>query len=514
MNNTCESPDKKRIVKNTMLLYVRMFLMMGVGLYTSRVVLNTLGISDYGVYNLVGGIVTTLSFLSSAMTAASQRFISYELGRKNVKRLKLIFSTSVNIHLIISIVILLLAETIGLWFVNTYLNIAPERMLAANWVYQFSIFTFIISVLSVPYNSCIIAHEHMKAFAYISILEAVLRLVIVYALLIIQVDKLILYGILVFAVSVLIRLCYTVYCKRFFEECHYSPVFDRKLFREMFSFAGWSIFGNMGFTFKDQISNVILNLFFGTTMNAARGIAIQVSGLINSFAGNFSMALNPQITKQYAGGNISESQKLVYSGARYTFYLLVMISIPVMINLDYVLELWLVTVPAYTAIFLKLSLVAALLYTLTVTVTVAIQATGRVKVFQVGICILMLSELPVAYFLLKLNMPPYSVMYPTIVTYVIAVFFRFYLLKRMVPSYNFTYYTVHVFLRSVVLFIVCYCISDYVHGLFMETILNMFITSFLSLGVVVLIIYVLGMTGTERKLVNMKVMNYVLRVCK
>lgn len=514
MDNTCEPLNKKRIVKNTMLLYVRMFLMMAVGLYTSRVVLNTLGISDYGIYNLVGGIVTTLSFLSAAMTAASQRFISYELGRKNIKRLKLIFSTSMNIHLIISVVIFLIAETIGLWFVNTYLNIAPDRMSAANWVYQFSIFTFIISVLSVPYNSCIIAHEHMKAFAYISILEAVLRLAIVYALLIVQVDKLVLYGILVFAVSVLIRLCYTVYCKRFFEECHYSLVFDKKLFREMFSFAGWSVFGNMGFTFKDQVSNVILNLFFGTAMNASRGIAVQVSGLMTSFAGNFSMALTPQITKQYAGGNISESQKLVYSGARYTFYLLIMISIPVMINLDYVLKLWLVTVPAYTAVFLKLSLVSALLYTLTGTVTVAIQATGRVKVFQIGICILMLLELPAAYLLLRLDMPPYSVMYPTIVTYTIAIFFRFYLLKRIVPSYNFAYYTVHVFLRSVVLFIVCYCISHYMHGFFKENLLNLFMTSFFSLAVVIFVIYVLGMTGTERKSVNARVMNYLLSICR
>lgn len=253
--------SNKRIAKNTLLLYFRMVLIIIVGLYTSRVVLNTLGVSDYGIYNVVGGIVSMLAFLNSAMVAASQRFISFELGTDDSERLKKVFCTSVSIHIVLALIIFLIAETLGLWFVNTHLNIPAERMGAANWVYQCSILTLMLTVVSVPYNSCIVAHEHMKAFAYVSILEAVLKLLVVYLLLVGAVDKLVLYAILVAAVAFVIRIIYGIYCKRHFEECTYRFVLDRKLFKEMFAFAGWSIIGNLGFSMKDQGSNIILNLF-------------------------------------------------------------------------------------------------------------------------------------------------------------------------------------------------------------------------------------------------------------
>ena len=301
--------SNKRIAKNTLLLYFRMVLIIIVGLYTSRVVLNTLGVSDYGIYNVVGGIVSMLAFLNSAMVAASQRFISFELGTDDSERLKKVFCTSVSIHIVLALIIFLIAETLGLWFVNTHLNIPAERMGAANWVYQCSILTLMLTVVSVPYNSCIVAHEHMKAFAYVSILEAVLKLLVVYLLLVGAVDKLVLYAILVAAVAFVIRIIYGIYCKRHFEECTYRFVLDRKLFKEMFAFAGWSIIGNLGFSMKDQGSNIILNLFFGTAVNAARGIAMQVNGIISNFSNNFTMALNPQITKQYAAGGTKASME-------------------------------------------------------------------------------------------------------------------------------------------------------------------------------------------------------------
>lgn len=259
--------SNKRIAKNTLLLYFRMLLTIAVGLYTSRVVLNTLGVSDYGIYNVVGGIVSMLAFLNSAMVAASQRFISFELGTNDSERLKKVFCTSVSIHIVLALIIFLIAETLGLWFVNTHLNIPAERMGAANWVYQCSILTLMLTVVSVPYNSCIVAHEHMKAFAYVSILEAVLKLLVVYLLLVGAVDKLVLYAILVAAVAFVIRIIYGIYCKRYFEECTYRFVLDRKLFKEMFAFAGWSVIGNLGFSMKDQGSNIILNLFFDTAVN-------------------------------------------------------------------------------------------------------------------------------------------------------------------------------------------------------------------------------------------------------
>lgn len=426
---TEQNLDKRRIAKNTLLLYARMFLMILIGLYTSRVILKALGISDYGVYNVVGGMVSMFAFLNSAMVAASQRFISYELGCGDKERLNLVFCTSINIHAIIAVVIFILAETIGLWFVNTQLVIDPDRMVAANWVYQFSVLTFMVTVVSVPYNSCIVAHEHMKAFAYIGIVDACLRLGAVFLLLAFPYDKLIFYAFGVLAVSVVVRIFYGFYCKRNFEECTYRFIVDRRLLKRMFSFAGWSVLGNLGFSFKDQGSNIILNLFYGTSINAARGIAMQVSGLVSTFSSNFSMALFPQITKQYASGNVESCLSLVYSGARYTFYLLALVSIPFLINVDYVLKLWLGTVPEYTSIFLIISMVVSILYTVTGTVTTALQAAGEIKWFQIGICVIMLSELPIGYIFLLYGYPPYYALYPGILTGIVAIFFRIFALK-------------------------------------------------------------------------------------
>ena len=315
------TPNNKRIAKNTALLYFRMLLTIIIGLYTSRVVLNTLGVSDYGVYNIVGGIVAMLAFLNAAMVASSQRFISFELGIGNLEKLKTVFCTSVSIHVLLAGIILLVAETVGLWFVNTRLNIPSERMEAANWVYQYSILTLILTIISVPYNSCIVAHEHMKAYAYVSIVEVFLKLLVVYLLQLGCFDKLVLYAMLMTIVAFIVRFIYVFYCKRHFSECIYHFIFNKDLFKEMFAFAGWSIIGNLGFSFKDQGSNIILNLFFGTAVNAARGIALQVNGIVSNFSYNFTMALNPQITKQYAAGNVEESAKLVYAGCRYSFYL-------------------------------------------------------------------------------------------------------------------------------------------------------------------------------------------------
>lgn len=494
--------NKQRIAKNTVLLYARMFLTIIVGLYTSRVVLSVLGVSDYGVYNVVGGIVAMLSFLNFALTAASQRFISFSLGKGSLDELRNVFSTSVSIHALLAFILFLLAETAGLWFVNTQLNIDESRMAAANWVYQFSILTFMTTIISVPYNSCIVAHERMKAFAYISILEALLKLAIAFCLYWGGGDKLILYGALVFGVALVIRICYGIYCKRNFAECHYRFVLDKGLFRRMFSFAGWSILGSMGFSFKDQASNVILNIFFGTTVNAARAISLQVSAIINSFSANFTIALNPQITKQYASGNITESQSLVYSGARYSFYLLMMVAIPFIINIDYVLKLWLGHVPEYTSIFTIVSLLAALLYAMSNSVTTALQATGKIMAFQIGIFILMMAELPAAWILLKAGMPPYVAVYPTVVTNFMALFFRMALLKKFVPSYSLRTYTFSVFFRCAIVFAISFMISATIKGWFDDTLLGLLVNATLSVIVCAVVIYLIGATKTERASIN------------
>lgn len=498
------SENNKLIAKNTLLLYFRMLLTIVVGLYTSRVVLNTLGVSDYGVYNVVGGIVAMLSFLNSALTAASQRFIAFELGRGDIDKLKKIFCTSVTIHATLAIIIFVIAETVGLWFVNTHLNIDADRMVAANWVYQFSIFTFMLTVLSVPYNSCIVAHEHMNAFAYISILEVTLKLLIVYLLLVINYDKLVTYSILVFAVALVIRLMYGIYCKWHFEECTYHFILDKKLFKEMFSFAGWSIVGNLGFSFKDQVANVILNLFFGTIVNAARGIAMQVNGIISGFSNNFMMALNPQITKLYAAGEIENSVKLVYTGCRYSFFLFMLIAIPVMINLDYLLQLWLVNVPEYTSEFLQLALCAALINSIAQPLVTVLQATGKIKIFQISICIVMLLELPLAYLILFWGGKPYMAMYPTIFVVFIGLFVRFVILMKLVPAYNLKYFTLAIVGRNIVIGTICYMISKVIHSMFNTNFLSLILTTLISCIITSIIIYLLGITHNERIFINRK----------
>ena len=491
----------KRIAKNTLMLYFRMFIMTVIGLYTSRVVLQTLGVSDYGIYNVVGGIISMMTFLNSAMVAASQRFLSFELGRQDGERLSRVFCTSINIHVAICVIAFIFSETIGLWFVNAKLNIPDGRMSAANWVYQASIITFMVNVMSVPYNSAIVAHEKMAAFAYISILDAILKLLIVYLLFIFPFDKLILYSVLMVSVVLLIRFCYMIYCKRHFQECHYHLMLDRPLFKEMFSFAGWSVFGNLGFSFKDQLSNIILNLFFGPTVNAARGVGMQVTAHVKTFAHSFTMALNPQITKQYAAGNLDASRKLVYAGSRYTFYLLTLVSIPVIINIDYILKLWLGIVPKYTSQFVIFSILVSLIYSLSECVTKAIQATGRIKWFQIGISIIMLSELPIAWVLMEFDYPPYAVMWPPLLTYSIAVLFRFWLIRRYVEGYHFSEYFFQVVLRSLFVFVLslfcCYFTSGYLLG----SLIGLIISTILCVIITSAVVFVFGMYKSERQMI-------------
>lgn len=317
MNN---SENNKRIVRNTGMLYIRMLLTMTVSLYTSRVVLNTLGVVDFGIYNVVGGVVLMFSFLNSSMSSATQRFLSIELGKQDYLQLKKVFSMSVNIHAIIAIAIFILAETIGLWFLNARLVIPADRIVAANWVYQFSIFAFMLTIMNVPYNATIIAHERMKVYAYVSIIEVFLKLTIVVVLVFSGFDKLKLYSLLVFVVSIIVWIIYKVYCKRNFHETSYIYFWEKSLYKTLINYAGWNLFGNIaGVTFNQGI-NIMLNLFFGPTINAARSIAYQINSAVSGFVSNFQIAMNPQIVKSYALEDLKYMHQLIFQGAKYSFF--------------------------------------------------------------------------------------------------------------------------------------------------------------------------------------------------
>lgn len=427
------SSNNKRVAKNTLFLYFRMILIMLVTLYTSRVVLAELGIKDYGIYNVVGGVVAMFSFLNNCMSSATQRFMTFELGRGDMARLKKVFAASLNIHITIGVIIVLLAETIGLWFVNHKLVIAPDRMTAANWVYQFSILTFCVNIIQVPYNAVLIAHEKMNVYAYISILEAFLKLGIVYLLVIVPADKLITYGILVFAVQLIIRGIYQVYCRRHYVESKFRLFWDKGLYKQMSGFAGWNLFGSVAWLLRDQGLNIVLNLFFGTAINAARGVASQVSSAVMGFISNFQVALNPQITKNYATGNIPEMEKLSYLGIKFSFLLLFTMAFPLCLNIDYVLHLWLVEVPDYTALFIILIMVESLAGNMFgVPLMTSLSATGKIRNYQIVVSCIILCILPAGYVALRLGCDAPSVFYISIVFTLVSGFVRFLFCRKQI----------------------------------------------------------------------------------
>ena len=432
MSNT-SSNNNTRIAKNTLLLYVRMLFTMTVSLFTSRVILNTLGVEDYGIYNVVGGIVTMFSVLSGSLSASISRFITFELGKGNFERLKTIFSTGVNIQIGMSVLIIAIAEVVGIWFLNTKMNIPPERMLAANWVFQCAIFTFVLNLLSVPYNAAIIAHEKMSAFAYISVIEVTLKLIIVYMLLISPFDRLETYAVLLLLVGATIRFIYGYYCKRHFEECTYHFVIDKPILKEMTGFAGWNFLGNGAYMLNTQGVNILMNLYFGVAVNAARGIATQVDATLKQFVNNFTTAVNPQITKSYAQGDFDYMHKLVCRSAKFSAFLMMFFAIPIILETQSILTIWLKTVPEYAAVFLQLIIISSFVDTvLANSLVTSMFATGDIKRYQVIVTTVGCLVFPFSWIAFKLGYPPEISYILYFIIYTILLGVRLYLLKDMV----------------------------------------------------------------------------------
>ena len=409
-----------------------MLLIMAVTLYTSRVVLEVLGVEDFGIYNVVGGIVVMFSFLNGSMASATQRFLSFEIGRNDWVQLKKIFSLTVNIHILIAIIIFLLAETIGLWFLNNQMNIPSERVQAARWVYQFSICSFMISVLQVPYNAAIIARERMNVYAYISIIEVFLKLLVVFLLAQIAYDKLKLYSVLLFCVSLFIAILYRIYCKWHFEECKCHFVWDRSISKTMIGYAGWNLLGHVALIMRTQGINILLNIYFGPVLNAARGIAVQVNSAILTFVTNFQTAVNPQIVKSFASNDLAEMRKLILQSSKYSFLLLFLLTLPVLLETEFLLELWLKNVPDYGILFCRLMLIATLTDVLSGTLGYGALATGRVRLYWLVLGGILLLDLPLSYVFFKSGYPPYVIFAVEIVLYIVALFVRLIFLHSMI----------------------------------------------------------------------------------
>lgn len=395
------SENTRRIAKNTTMLYIRMLLIMTVTLYTSRVILKALGVEDYGIYNVVGGVVAMLGFLNGSLSGAGSRFITFALGKGDPREVKKVFSTVLCIHFILAGIIVLLGETVGLWFVCYKLVIPPERMTAALWVYHCSILTTVVTILSVPYNALIIAHERMNVFAYISVIEAILRLVIVWFLIYVSWDKLIIYAVLYFLTQVIIRLIYGYYCSSRFAESNTALKWDSILVKEIAVYAGWTLNGNLAVIGYTQGINILLNLFFGPVVNAARGIAVQVQAAVMIFVQNFQTAVNPQIVKSYATSELAYMHSLVIAASKYGFFLMLLLVFPILLYVNAVLKLWLGIVPEYTVSFVRIMLLTGLLMPLSGALICAIHATGNLRKFQIYEGTILLTIIPIAYVLLK-----------------------------------------------------------------------------------------------------------------
>lgn len=371
--------NNKRIVKNTLFLYVRMLITLVVGLYTSRVVLNTLGVENYGIYNIVGGVVALFGFLNSTMSGATQRFFTAAIGKNDKNQMSIVFRSAIQIHALVSLFVLILSETVGVWILYNKLNIPIDRYDSAMWVLQCSVLSSIVMIMSVPYNAAIIAHEKMGAFAYISILEVTLKLIVVFALLLFGVDKLKLYATLMLCTQIIIRIVYSMYCKRNFPEARYKHVIDKSTFKEMSSFAGWDLYGNLCVIGKTQGLNFLLNIFFGTVLNAAAGIANQVTGIIMQFASNVIMAIRPQIMICCVQKKYGRMNYLINRGSLFIYLLILMLASPFLIDCYYVLNLWLGLVPDYAVPLCRISLLYGMLTIINSTVLAGIHATGKIK---------------------------------------------------------------------------------------------------------------------------------------
>lgn len=489
--------NNKRIAKNTLLLYFRMLLMMFVTLFTSREVLDKLGVTDYGIYNVVGGVVAMLGFLNSSMSNAVQRYLSFEIGKNNEAGVNRIFNVSLFAHAGIAVFVFIVMEIVGVWYLNTHMNIPAERMDAANWVLQCSIFTTLFTIVQVPYNAIIISKEQMGIYAYISILEVVLKLLVVYMLAIGNFDKLKLYSVLIMVATIGIVMIYRFYCTRMYKEAKFKLIKDWNLLKQIVGFASWNMLGELAWVFTGQGVNIILNSFFGPVVNAARGLAEQVNGAVNRFVANFQTAVNPQLIKNYASDQLGEMKTLLFRSTRFSYYLLLALSLPIILKMDFILHLWLKEVPDYTVGFCQLVLVSSLVSTLSNLLAQVARAYGKIRNYQIIVSIFLFLNFPLSYIVLKFGCSPLSSMFVNIGVNTMLLFVRLRLTNRMIQM-TYGSFIRNVLLPVIIVTAVALVIPLIIYFMLDNSIISFIIVclvSFVSVGVST---YALGMNANER----------------
>lgn len=497
--------NNRRIAKNTLLLYVRMLFTMVISLYTSRVVLNTLGVTDYGIYNVVGGVVLLFSFINMSLSTASSRFINYELGRNDEcgAQLNVVFSTCIYVHFIVALLILVLSETVGLYIICTQIQIPSLRFDSAIWVYHLSVFSICLGVIFTPFNASIIAHEKMSAFAYISILEVIGKLLIVYLLPVVACDRLMLYSFLLFGMTLIVQSVYLIYCYRNFNECRRLYYPDKKLMKRMSTFTGWNLLGDTAYALFSQGLNLLLNMFFGTVVNAARAIAVQVNGVVLRFVQSFQTAVNPQIIQSCSNCDMRKMHDLVIMSSRYTFLLISILAVPIMFNTDFLLSIWLVEVPQFTLTFIKIMIMITCFDSLGYSMTVAINATGKNKYYQLWVSGTMLLICPISYLCLKVGAPPYSVFLCHFIIGVVAHVFRVYWVHKVIKL-PYKPYMVSVFVKGTAV-----VVSSSLFILIVKQmgVVNSWFLLFVSFFVTCLSVLIVGLNGREKNYLYSRLKN-------
>ncbi|MBQ9556325.1 MAG: lipopolysaccharide biosynthesis protein [Muribaculaceae bacterium] len=493
--------NSSRLAKNTVVLYLRMLVTTLIGLYTSRVILQALGVDDFGLFNAVGGLVAMFAIVSASLSTATSRYLTYELGRGDEERLKTVFSTSVNVQIGISLFVVVVGGLLGWWFVDYRMNIPADRMSAANWVLICSILTFAVKLISIPYEASIIAHEKMNVFAYLNIFMAVMKLAIVFTLFYSPFDKLKTYTFLLLALHLLIRFIYTVYCKRHYVECKYKLVYDAPLLKEMTQFAGWNFFGNAAWLFNTQGITVLINIFFGVTVNAARGIANQFESVVLEFVNSFMMALNPQITKSYASGDLDGMQRLVCRGAKYSFFLMMLFAIPGILETKRILSSWLGIVPDYAIDFVRLTFLSSMCTVLGNTLVTAQLATGKIKKYQIVITLYGAWVFPFTWLAFKLGGSPLWAYFVFCIIYFGMVFVRIYLVKDLIKL-SWRYYIKEVILKSALTFLIALVPPLIVFLLMEDSVLRLLCVCLVSILADIAVIFMIGMQASERQSIN------------
>jgi len=492
--------NNRRIAKNTMFLYFRMLITLFVGLYSSRVVLATLGISDYGLYSVVAGVIGMFGFLTGMLSAGTQRFITYEIGIGNLDNLKKVFSTALSMYLMLSGVVLLLGETIGLWFVSNKMNFEPGRHTAAICVYQFTVVTAIVALIQAPFMASLIAHEKMDIYAYMSLYDVTMKLIIVYLIRFTSHDRLIVYGFLYMLVSLSSTIIYNVYCQRKYPECRFRLGLDRESFKKMFSFSAWDLVGNLAGICQTQGVSIVLNIFCGTVVNAAQGIANQVNGIIMQFVNNFQVAVNPQVVKYYACGRVDDMINLVFNSARYSAYLVLLFSIPTFIEAEYILTIWLGEYPPLAPVMLRIMLLQSLFQSLGIPTVKAVHAVGRLKEVNVTVGIMLLAILPICYLMLKAGASPEMTVLASVLPWLFAIPLRVFWLKRFCdfPAWQFMRQVIlNVFIIAGVLFTLPYAIMYFVP--FGSNLTEFLVVGTVSVVWTVFVIYFFGLHKAARK---------------